>query len=293
MSEFYVYIHIRGDDGLPFYVGKGSGRRAYNTKNRTEWWKRVAGKHGRIVLIVRDNLTEAEAFTLEVHLIKELREKYPETLINLTDGGEGVRNTRRTEQQKDEIKQFIERVGRLPKTDNDAEKVLNNRMNAYCNKHHSMYDREFSEFCLHRGHHRSDTNAKKREIIAFYQEHGVFPTRGGQESERRLHNALRSYTDPKHGCFDPVFDSEVRGLGYGKWKGPARRDRLKDNKQSVLDFVRTHGRRPSKRAKSQEERRIAIRMGRYVAKSSAYRDPDFIEELDMLVKVFEKKQENS
>lgn len=86
----YVYIHRKSSDGSPFYVGKGSGKRAWFSKaGRSRYWNNVASKHGVTVEIYKDNLSERDALELEVILIKELRDK-GESLVNLTDGGDGV-----------------------------------------------------------------------------------------------------------------------------------------------------------------------------------------------------------
>ena len=41
MNQFYIYIHYRESDGTPFYIGKGSGDRSTQTKNRNPYWKRT------------------------------------------------------------------------------------------------------------------------------------------------------------------------------------------------------------------------------------------------------------
>jgi len=85
---FYVYQYLREDD-TPYYIGKG--------KNDRAWYK---GKNERInkptdpsrIQIVKDNLTEIEAFVVERNLIKQYGRKDIGTgiLQNLTDGGEGM-----------------------------------------------------------------------------------------------------------------------------------------------------------------------------------------------------------
>lgn len=82
---FYVYKHVDSATGVPFYVGKGRGRRAYHKSNRTQVWKdRVASlKDGYDVEIVEEDLTERAAYGLEFDLISELQEK----LANQTAGG--------------------------------------------------------------------------------------------------------------------------------------------------------------------------------------------------------------
>lgn len=88
-KRFYVYLHRRGDTNEVFYVGKGSGNRAYDTNSRSTWWTRIYNKCGRSVEFVEIGITEDDAFDLEVETIRFYREcGHP--LCNLTDGGEGT-----------------------------------------------------------------------------------------------------------------------------------------------------------------------------------------------------------
>lgn len=89
---YYVYVHKDRSTGEVFYVGKGHGKRAWNSKSRnSRWISKVASLcSGWQVEIVQDDLSENEAFDLEISLI----EKYggPEAiggkLTNEALGGE-------------------------------------------------------------------------------------------------------------------------------------------------------------------------------------------------------------
>lgn len=85
----YVYVHLRSSNLVPFYVGKGTGRRAWSRyrNTRSSHWLRTASKHGVIVKIIRQGMSEICAFTLEKILIRHL-EVYG--LTNKTTGGEGA-----------------------------------------------------------------------------------------------------------------------------------------------------------------------------------------------------------
>jgi hypothetical protein len=83
---FYVYAHRRKDTNRVFYVGKGTGKRAWKHAGRNDWWHRIVKKHGRTVEIVFRFDDENLAFLME----RELIDFYGrDNLCNMTDGGMG------------------------------------------------------------------------------------------------------------------------------------------------------------------------------------------------------------
>jgi hypothetical protein len=99
--KFYVYVHRRKSDNQPFYVGKGYGRRAYETseKRRSKHWVNVARKHGVYVEMYKTGLTEEEAFSLEKEVIARLREQNC-PLVNVADGGQGGAGIKMSDEKK-------------------------------------------------------------------------------------------------------------------------------------------------------------------------------------------------
>lgn len=91
MQDFYVYLHRKASDNSVFYVGKGSGRRAYDRNNRSDWWKSIVAKHGYTVEIYMDNLQEWYSFELEKELIAYYGRMDEDrgSLCNMKDGGAG------------------------------------------------------------------------------------------------------------------------------------------------------------------------------------------------------------
>lgn len=95
---YYTYAYLR-EDGSPYYVGKGKGKRVYS-KIRS-----VSMPPDNRILILKDNLIEEEAFKHEKYMIAIFGRKDLRTgiLHNKTDGGEGVSGHIFTEEQRQKI----------------------------------------------------------------------------------------------------------------------------------------------------------------------------------------------
>ena len=119
--EFYVYEHIRLDNMTCFYVGKGKGERAYDLE-RNDHHDRISNRHSHAVLIIKDNLTEEEAFELERDTIEDYvfnlgygidikgYDDYDHELPHLTNmtwGGEGTSGLLKGKQLSEEHKKKI------------------------------------------------------------------------------------------------------------------------------------------------------------------------------------------
>jgi len=97
MLTYYTYAYLR-KDGTPYYIGKGTGRRAYH-------------KHGvsippkdRIVFL-KQNLSEQQAHEHEICMIAMFGRKDIGTgiLRNRTDGGEGTSGRKLSEETKQKM----------------------------------------------------------------------------------------------------------------------------------------------------------------------------------------------
>ena len=100
MNNYYTYAYLR-EDGTPYYIGKGSGNRAFLQLNH----KIKTPDKSRIILL-KNNLTEEEANKHEVYMINVYGRKDNKTgiLRNLTNGGEGVSGLKHTEETKKKMK---------------------------------------------------------------------------------------------------------------------------------------------------------------------------------------------
>jgi hypothetical protein len=86
MNNYYTYAYLR-EDGTPYYIGKGKGKRAWDKRHRVH----LPTDMSRIQ-IIKDHLTNDEAKTLEIELIAKYGRKDLGTgiLYNQTDGGDGA-----------------------------------------------------------------------------------------------------------------------------------------------------------------------------------------------------------
>ena len=81
----YVYIHL-SDEMIPYYVGKGTFQRAWLRAKRSRKWNGFYAKRGLKVFILKDGLSDDEAFELEVKTIDDLK-RQGLSLANITQGG--------------------------------------------------------------------------------------------------------------------------------------------------------------------------------------------------------------
>jgi hypothetical protein len=103
MKVFYTYAYLR-EDGTPYYVGKGCG-------------KRFRVKSGRVIsppsdpsriLILKTDLSESEAFRHERYMIAVLGRKDLGTgiLHNRTNGGDGTTGYKRSPELRERDRQL-------------------------------------------------------------------------------------------------------------------------------------------------------------------------------------------
>ena len=99
--NYYVYQYLR-TDGTPYYIGKGTGNRAYSKNGHT-----VPLPIQERISIIKDNITDEDAIALEIELIAKYGRKDlgTGTLRNMTDGGDGASGRIATTEMKRKLKE--------------------------------------------------------------------------------------------------------------------------------------------------------------------------------------------
>ncbi len=99
--EFYAYVYFK-PNGSPFYIGKGSGRRATDlVRNRNVIFKNIIAKYGdKVTLQIFPCDSEKESFIKERELIASFI-KLGFDLANLTEGGEGPAGLRHSDKSRE------------------------------------------------------------------------------------------------------------------------------------------------------------------------------------------------
>lgn len=102
---FYVYAHLRKTDLSVFYIGKGSGDRAFVRSGRNRMWRSVFEKHGCMVVILERFNDEKDAFSAEAKLIEKIGIK---NLCNMAAGGPGAPGVEFSAERKNRARVHLE-----------------------------------------------------------------------------------------------------------------------------------------------------------------------------------------
>ena len=106
---YLAYIVFR-PTGVPCYVGKGKGKRWLHSviRSNNSHLYRISKKYNfnLPVVVIRDGLTEAQAFDLEVKLIAAIgrMDNGEGPLVNRTDGGEGTSGYKHTAEAREKTR---------------------------------------------------------------------------------------------------------------------------------------------------------------------------------------------
>lgn len=126
-----VYQHIRLDTNEIFYIGIGkSQKRAFSINNRNKHWHNIVNKTNYKIEILHNNISCWKlACNIEIHLIQIYGRKDLElgTLVNMTDGGDGILNSKhnlgKKHSEETKLKMSIKAKQRPPFSKEHMEKL--------------------------------------------------------------------------------------------------------------------------------------------------------------------------
>ena len=124
MNKYYTYAYLR-EDGTPYYIGKGTGRRIYSKKGRPCGRPKDKAK----IIFLKQNLTEEDAFKHEIYMISVFGRIDLGTgiLYNKTNGGDGLSGFKHSEKTKEKLKGNKNGRGNrgIKRTKENKEKIRN------------------------------------------------------------------------------------------------------------------------------------------------------------------------
>jgi hypothetical protein len=106
---FYTYAYLR-EDKTPYYIGKGSGKRKF-VPHRGRRGVVISVPPEDRILILKENITEEEAFKHEVYMINVLGRKDLGTgiLRNQSNGGEGSSGHKKSDEWKKQQSEYLKK----------------------------------------------------------------------------------------------------------------------------------------------------------------------------------------
>jgi len=121
----YVYAHQRKDNGKCFYIGKGTGKRMYNSRERNEHWNNVVKKAGGFnAVVLVNNIPDELAYELEQSFIEQIG---IENLCNKTEGGLGIKSgfkhKPRTKEHRNNISKALKGKSRPSRSEETKAKI--------------------------------------------------------------------------------------------------------------------------------------------------------------------------
>lgn len=177
-NNYCVYFYLR-DDKTPYYVGMGRKQRPFAKHAHRQGKGDFKPVNIEFILIVHENLSQEEAYQLEIKYIKEFGRKCDGgILINLTEGGQGAKHNEETRKKisltnlgrkaSEETKRKMSqaRIGRK----NSPESIKKSVETRIANGNHIPSEetrKKMSEVALKSGKNKGFKNPAARAIHAF------------------------------------------------------------------------------------------------------------------------------
>ena len=184
---YYTYAYLR-EDKTPYYIGKGKGNRAYR-RRKTDI---KPPKDKSRILILKQNLTEQEAFRHEVYMIDVFGRKDLGTgiLYNKTDGGDGVSGYVHTEETKRKLSKSKSgenhyMYGKILSVETKKKISKSNS-----GKNHPLYGK-FEDANPNYGKTHSTETKNKMSIALSGENHPLYGKMHSTETKNKISDAMR------------------------------------------------------------------------------------------------------
>jgi hypothetical protein len=167
----YKFLHE------PIYVGKGEGKRSFDLRRRWYLGNKLNSIGKPIILIVKNQLLESEAFKSEINMIRIIGRLSLGTgpLCNLTDGGDGSSGHKNSKETKQKMSEAAKK--RPPVSEETKRKISETKTGRKLSMEHiekiatSNRGKKRSEECIQRmsinrrGEKRSEETKRKMSVI--------------------------------------------------------------------------------------------------------------------------------
>ena len=231
-KEYYVYEWFIEDTNEVIYVGKGKGNRAGKIKNN-KFFKDMYNTHKCNYRIVKDCMSESDAFNYEKFLIKHYRKNFPNyRLTNVTDGGEGISGWKSSEDFKRkqheiqkklwENKEYRERIIGIRRDENGVykSKEFREKISSIVKKENNPNYRNYWS--------DEQKNNMRKKMLGRYEgkNNPNYGNKWSDEQKARLSEIRRNpkYNNENHGMAKRVVCMETYEIfpciKYGKLKYP-------------------------------------------------------------------------
>lgn len=201
--RFYVYAYLR-EDHTPYYIGKGSNKRAYR-----KHIKIPVPKNKSLIVFLETNLSNVGSLALERRYIRWYGRKDNGTgiLRNLSDGGEGSENHHVSEETKEFLRNRIV-------TEETRQKIRESHIGRIYGPFYPLteeHKQKIRESCLGRKH---SLETKERIGISNIGKHNKSygPMTEEEKEKRRKANIGKKHTEKsKQKMSDGIKNGKPRG----------------------------------------------------------------------------------